>query len=130
MKGDFSDVTDSLKGFYVEFYRTKNECILGVQPSSFSVFYVLNECYFDPVNTIGLMATESIKVHSWFKIVGFSLPNIMSIATYNNDDCIQKNPFSPPTIWDISFTDLTYRDCVYAGDVSYKFTAYPVVENA
>jgi len=111
VKGDYSSVTDSLKGVYSEYYASKNECLLGVQPVLFSTSWVKGECYFDS-NT--LLGGEGIN-HDWYKIHGFGSDDgqhYLEYSIHNNDDC--ENLEAPYTKAPVvkSYAPPEYGECI------------------
>jgi len=122
LKGDYPVVTNSLKGLYTEYYGTKNECLLGVQPVFFSVQLIKNECYFDSNTLLNNQDVDQQTIvpaevsHDWYKIHGFGTEDgntYISYTIHNNDDCEDKDPFNKaqlqkvvtPTVEECSLVD-------------------------
>jgi len=126
LAGDYSTVSQALKGYYKEYYASKNECLLGVQPTAFSAEWIKNECYFNSANLLG-----GEPKHDWFKIHAFGNDHddgaYVQYSIHNNDDCENKDPYQKAPIEKLyAPADHHYDECVLADDYNtwVKVTSY------
>jgi len=123
LSGNYDAVTSSLKAFYTEYYASKNECLLAVQPLGFSASLVKGECYF---NSAHLLDGED--KHDWYKVLGFGGDEYGSYVEYsihNNNDCEDLDKYAKAKKEKVyAPAEYAVGQCVWGDNFWMKRTAY------